>query len=104
MDYINKKQEVLKVSNPDTVYHNAMITLGKYDDVELDFSTRINKKYMIRGKFTKGKWVHFGSMDYEDYTKHQDEERRKKFKLRNHHWPLDYDKYSPAWFSYYLLW
>lgn len=92
------------VSNPDEVYHKAMILLNDYDDVELDFSTRINKKYMISGSFTNNKWIHFGDMKYEDYTKHKDKERRSKFLKRNAHWIKDYDKYTPAYFSYYLLW
>jgi hypothetical protein len=104
LNLVNKRNQVEKVSNPDVVYHNAITLLDKFDDVELDFSTRKNKKYMIKGKFTNDKWVHFGHMDYEDYTKHQDEDRRRKFKMRNYHWPLDYDKYSPAWLSYFILW
>lgn len=101
---INKRREVEKVSNPDRVYHNAMIFLSEFDDIELDFSTRLSKKYRIKGEFTNDKWVHFGDMNYEDYTKHQDEDRRRKFLHRNKYWIQDYDKYSPAWFSYYLLW
>jgi hypothetical protein len=101
---VNKRKQVEKVSNPDTVYHNAMILLEKYDDVELDFSTRINKKYMITGSFTNNKWIHFGDVHFQDFTKHKNEERRAKFLRRNAHWIKDYDIYSPAWFSYYLLW
>ena len=101
---INKRREVEKVSNPDEVYHKAMILLNEYDDVELDFSTRLNKKYRIKGEFTNNKYIHFGDMKYEDYTKHQDEERRSKFLKRNYYWLEDYDIYSPAWFSYHLLW
>jgi hypothetical protein len=104
LNLVNKKREVEKVSNPDLVYHKALILLNEFDDVELDFSTRINKKYMIRGDFTNGKWIHFGDMRYEDYTKHQDEERINNFRIRNKHWIKKYDKYSPAWFSYYILW
>lgn len=107
LNLVNKRREVEKVSDPDVVYHNAMTILTDHDDaddVELDFSTRINKKYMIRGNFTNDKWVHFGDMKYQDFTKHKDKDRRNKFKLRNAHWNTDYKKYSPAWFSYYLLW
>ena len=104
MTTVNKKQQILKVSNPDTVYHNAVILLGQFDNFELKLSTRKNKKYMIRGEFTNYKLTHFGDMRYEDYTKHQDEERLNKFRIRNKHWIKQYDKYSPAWFSYYILW
>ena len=27
----------------------------------------------------RGKWIHFGAMGYEDYTKHNDKIRRKKY-------------------------
>lgn len=101
---INKRREVKKVSNPDAVYHNAVILLNQYDFFVLDFSTRLNKKYRIKGEFTNDKWIHFGDMRYQDYTKHQDEERRRMFLNRNRHWIRNYDIYSPAWFSYYLLW
>jgi hypothetical protein len=104
LNLVNKKREVEKVSNPDLVYHKALILLNEFDDVELDFSSRINKKYMIRGDFTNGKWIHFGDFKYEDFTKHQDEGRLNKFRIRNKHWIKKYDKYSPAWFSYYILW
>ena len=47
--------------------------------------------------------VHFGQMSYEDYTKHKDDTRRKKFRDRNHKW-ANAEKYTPAFLSYYLLW
>jgi len=103
LNLVNKRKEVEKVSDPDLVYHKAMILLSEYGDVELDFSTRLNKKYMIKGDFTNNKWVHFGDMKYEDFTKHQNEVRLMKFRHRNKHWIKKYDKYSPAWFSYNLL-
>lgn len=101
---MNKMKEVEKVSNPSVVYHKAMILLNEYNDVEMGFSTRKSKKYMIKGEFTNDKWIHFGDINYQDYTLHRDEDRRGKFLKRNAHWIEDYDKYSPAWFSYHLLW
>lgn len=101
---LNKKEQILQVSNPDVVYHNAVILLGKFDNFELELSTRKNKKYMISGSFTNDKWIHFGDINYEDYTKHKDQHRRNKFLSRNYHWKKDYAKYSPAYFSYQLLW
>ena len=69
LNLVNKRKEVEKVSDPDLVYHKAMILLSEYGDVELDFSTRLNKKYMIKGDFTNNKCVHFGdNMKYEDFT------------------------------------
>ena len=99
---LNKKEQIRKVSDPDVVYHNAVMLLGQYDDFKLELSTRKNKKYMISGSFTNNKWIHFGDMRYEDFTKHNDKERRKHFLKRNVHWIRN--DYSPAFFSYYLLW
>jgi len=31
----------------------------------------------------EGKLIHFGSIQYEDYTKHQNEKRKLLFQLRN---------------------
>ena len=91
-----------KVSDPDLVYKQALKFLkNKY--FELNVSTRKDKKYMIKGDFTNDKWVHFGSLNYEDYTHHKNLKRRNLFRQRNKKW-LEYPKYSPAWFSYYLLW
>ncbi len=58
---------------------------------------------MIRGSFTNYMWVHFGSIDYQDYTKHNDLKRKNLFLNRNHKWK-DKPKDSPAYLSYYLLW
>jgi len=54
-------------------------------------------------KNPQGKWIHFGQMGYEDYTKHKDETRRDNFRKRNAKWSKA-EKYSPAWLSYWLLW
>ena len=89
------------VSNPHEVYDKAFKMLGK--DIAIKPSTRKDKKYMVKGKFSNDKWIHFGSLLYEDYTKHKDKERRERFRIRNHKWasaPTD----SPMWLSYYLLW
>jgi len=51
----------------------------------------------------EGKKVHFGSLLYQDYTKHKDKKRRENFRNRNKRW-ADADKYTPAHLSYYLLW
>jgi hypothetical protein len=49
-----------------------------------------------------GKWFHFGST-MEDYTKHQDQQRRINFLIRNQRW-AEADMYTSAYASYYLLW
>ena len=48
------------------------------------------------------KYFHFGST-MPDFTRHMDMDRRNKFLLRNHGWK-HYDKYTPAYASYYLTW
>ena len=50
-----------------------------------------------------GKWVHFGAMNYQDYTIHKDEIRRKKYHSRMGRFKNSY-KYSPAYLSLMLLW
>lgn len=98
----NKEQIVRLYSNPEQVYKNSLKYFKKH--IPIYFSTRRNKKYMIFDE-KNNKWVHFGIMNppMEDYTKHQDEERRRLFKLRNARWK-DAPKYSASALSYYLLW
>jgi ABC-type sulfate transport system substrate-binding protein len=87
-------------SNPSIVLKRAKEMYG--NDVQIFLSTRKDKKYMIINPKTN-RYINFGQMGYEDYTKHQDEERREKFLKRNKKWK-DKDKYSPGYLSYYLLW
>ena len=52
------------------------------------------------------KYIHFGDSRFEDYTKHQDNERRKRYldratKIKGN-WKQD--KYSPNLLSQNLLW
>jgi hypothetical protein len=102
VNLINKKKEISKVSNENIVIQKAQLLLD--EEFDIDYSTRRNKKFMIKGKFTNNKWVHFGDINYPDYTFTNDEEKRIKFLKRNRHWIKEYPKYSSAWFSYYLLW
>ena len=94
--YNNKYLDIQDYSNPSVVLQRAEDLFGS---VMLKISTRKNKKYMI---YLNNKWIHFGEMHYEDYTKHLDEERREAFRIRNADWinrPYD----SPAFLSYVLL-
>lgn len=67
-------------------------------------STKKKKKYMILND--KGHWVHFGHMDYQDFTKHKDKTRRKSYLARATHirgkWRQD--KFSPNNLAIHLLW
>lgn len=73
-----KKNELLKWSNPQQAQKLAYKYLGK--NADLYVSTKKDKKYMIQDP--NGKWVHFGQIGYEDYTKHQDDKRRKNYLTR----------------------
>ena len=97
-----KRLEVYKYSNPNIVFDKANKVFNNYN-FDIDISTRKNKKYMIRGDFTEGEWVHFGQMGYEDFTKHNDEIRQDKFHKRNNSW-IERPINSPAFLSYVLLW
>jgi len=83
-------------SNPEEVKKKA-----RYYNLNTVYeSTRRNKKYMV---YDGDKWVHFGAMGYEDFTKHHDKTRLNAFRSRNRAWehaPV----YSPRWLSYFLLW
>lgn len=71
-----------------------------YSNVEI--SNRKDKKYKILNPNTN-KYVHFGQMGYEDYTKHKDNKRRDAFQSRNNKWKTA-PQYSPAHLSYHGLW
>jgi hypothetical protein len=88
------------VSNPSKVFSNARKVYG--NNIQIEISDKLNKKYKIYNP-NKKKWFYFGDSSYEDYTKTQDEEKRRLFRLRNHKWQ-DSPMYSPAFASYWLLW
>lgn len=71
----NKKKEIWKWSNPIQVRKMTDKYLGK--DVPIYLSTRPTKKFMVQDP--NGKWVHFGLMGFEDYTKHKDISRRHRY-------------------------
>jgi hypothetical protein len=89
-------------SNPQKAQKAAFKYLG--NNGKLFLSTRKNKKYMIRDK--NDKWVHFGQMGYEDFTKHQDDERRKKYLKRSMNIRGNWKEnpYSPNNLSINILW
>ncbi len=87
-------------SDPETVYKLAKRIYGK--DTEIKPSTRQGKKYMILNPETD-KWVHFGQMGYQDFTKHKNILRRERFRTRNKRWSTQ-DEYTPGFLSYVLLW
>jgi hypothetical protein len=95
-DKVPKTDEIWNYSNPNKVYK-----LGRELGITVYRSNKPKKKYMVIDD--NEKWIHFGLLPYEDYTKHNDEERRNKFLKRNKKWE-DKPIYSPAFLSYHLLW
>lgn len=75
------------------------------DDAILFTSPKTDKKYRIYNPI-KNKWVDFGQMGYEDFTKHQDEDRRQNYLARatkiKGKWIND--KYSPNNLAIHILW
>jgi hypothetical protein len=100
---ISENDEVYKFSNPKKVQELANKYLGK--DVIIYRSINKAKKYMVYNPNTK-KWVHFGQMGYEDFTKHKDPKRQKNYLTRTANIKGDWkdDKYSPNNLSRNLLW
>ena len=90
-------------SNPKQVMKNAKKYLGK--DVVLELSNKKDKKYMVYNPNTK-KWVYFGQIGYEDFTKHKDPKRRENYLKRTANMKGNWkdDKYSPNNLSRNLLW
>lgn len=91
-------KNILSYSSPSTAKKRLQHFYGK--KTELYRSSRKDKKYMIEHE---GKWIHFGQMGFEDFTKHEDLQRRERFRKRNHHWKYA-EKYTPAHLSWYVLW
>ena len=100
---INKKN-VLTGEEFDKLIENAK-DLGAES---LEYSSRKNNKYMV--KLPDGKKVHFGSPKYEDYTIHNDKERRDKYlsramKIKNRKGELTYNNpESSNYWTVHLLW
>lgn len=96
---MDKEREVRRTSNPEKALKQLKKYFGK--NAELYYSTRKNKKYMIEDP--DGKYIHFGFSPMEDFTYHQDKERRDKFRKRNKRWATS-PKYSASYLSYWVLW
>ncbi len=96
---MKKETEILKWSNPIQVRKIVDEYLGK--DVPVYLSSRKDKKYMLQDP--NGKWIHFGQMEFSDFTQHKDEARRARFLNRNKRWSKQ-DTYTAGWLSYHILW
>lgn len=91
---------IWKYSNP----RKSQKLAYKYFGKTIYRSTKKNKKYMIQNKV--GKWVHFGQIPYEDFTKHKNKTRRHNYLTRSAHIRGDWkkDKYSANNLSRKILW
>lgn len=98
-----KLDELKLYSNFDKAQEKAEEYLG--NDAMLFTSPKPDKKYRIYDPI-KCKWVDFGQMGYEDYTKHQDDKRRQRYLNRATNMKGNWrnNKYSPNNLSIHILW
>ena len=103
-NYKDKLEQLKKVSNPKEVIKNAQQYFND-PDIKVYLSKRKDKKYAIYDPNTK-KLVHFGKVNYEDYTKHKNEERRLNYLNRASHIKGNWKEnpYSPNSMSIALTW
>ena len=79
----------------------------RYGAQDIKVSNVGKKKYAV---LYKGKWIHFGHIDYEDFTQHHDPERRKRYRKRaskiiNKEGQFTYRiKTTPNFWAYHVLW
>ena len=96
-------KKLLKYSNPLKAQSMAYKYLGK--SAKLYPARNSAKKYSIFDQKNK-KWVNFGQIGYEDYTKHKDKKRRKSYLTRSRgmlgNWKKN--KYSANNLSMHVLW
>ena len=94
---------LLKYSNPRSAQKKAYKYLGK--TAKLYPSDKKDKKYKIFDPKNK-KWVNFGQLGYEDFTKHKNKSRRKNYLTRSKNIKGDWkiNKYSPNNLSIHILW
>ena len=99
----NPKIDIYKVSNPDIIQKKAIELYGI--DSTIYRSENKNKKYKILNTNT-GKFTHFGDERYEDFSKHQDKDRRINYIKRaskiKGKWRSNV--FSPNFLSLVLLW
>ena len=100
---IDKDTLIHRVSNPKKAQVNAKKYLG--NSAKLFISSREHKKYSILNPKTN-KYIHFGNINYEDYTKHKDKSRRDKYHKRFAGLKGDFkdDPYSPYNLALNILW
>ncbi len=104
---INNVQDKLKVLQNYSDLKKVQKNANKYfkDDVTVYVSTNKNKKYMVKNP-TNNKYVHFGELGFEDFTKHKDKKRQNDYLSRatkiKGNWKSN--RFSPNNLSINLLW
>jgi hypothetical protein len=96
-------KNITKYSNPRTAQKMAYRYLGK--TAKLYPADNPEKKYKI-WDIDEEKWVNFGQMGYQDYTKHKDKKRRKNYLTRSKSIRGDWkrNKYSANNLAREVLW
>lgn len=97
------KKKISLYSSPEQAQKQAYRYLGK--TAKLYPANNVHKKYKIYDP-KNDRWVNFGQMGYEDYTKHHDKKRRKNYLNRSLYIKGDWkkNKYSPNNLSRNVLW
>jgi hypothetical protein len=96
-------QRLRKYSDPTTAQKRAYRYLGK--TATLYPAQKKDKKYSIYDPKHQ-KWVNFGQLGYEDYTKHHEKTRRRNYLRRSRKITGSWkeNKYSPNNLSIHILW
>lgn len=97
------KQTIKRWTTPRQAQKMAYKYLGK--TAKLYPARNPEKKYCIYDK-KNDKWINFGQIGYEDYTKHHDKARRKNYLTRTKYMKGDWknNKYSANNLSRNILW
>jgi len=97
------KKILYKYSSPKQAQKMAYKYLGK--TAKLHAASNPEKKYMICDPVSK-KWINFGQLGYEDYTRHKNKTRRRNYLTRTAgmmgNWKSN--KYSANNLSRNILW
>ena len=96
-------KKLLKYSNPKKAQKMAYQYLGK--TAKLYPANNPEKKYKIYDPKNE-KWINFGQIGYEDFTKHKDKTRRKNYLTRTKYMKGNWKKnpYSANNLSRNILW
>ena len=99
----NFTKKLRRFSDPQVAQNMAYRYLGK--TAKLYPARNPSKKYSIFDPKHK-KWVNFGQIGYQDYTKHRDKRRRKNYLARSKSIRGDWkrNKYSANNLSMNVLW